>query len=133
VSHTGLIENLVRGTYTLNVKCRDAGNLEESKSVNFVIQKAQMPAIIRMFSEGTDLRLETDIKAKCVYSIDDKQQCGFDANKAENMTTMNNYMHIATLVREWTYYVKCRDFWGDNSWPATSCSAIVKPFELPSI
>ncbi|MEM1535031.1 MAG: hypothetical protein QXG39_07040 [Candidatus Aenigmatarchaeota archaeon] len=131
-SHSTFLENLAKGTYNLSVKCRDLGNMETEANTSFTIQQAPMPNITRMFSEGNDLRLETDVKARCVYSIDESIGCKFDPNKASNFSSGDAYHHIATLVKEWTYYVKCRDIWGDNNWPRDSCSIIVKPFELPS-
>ncbi|MEM2822300.1 MAG: hypothetical protein QXE64_01785, partial [Candidatus Pacearchaeota archaeon] len=131
-SHSTFLENLAKGTYNLSVKCRDLGNMETEANTTFTIQQAPMPNITRMFSEGNDLRLETDVKARCVYSIDESIGCKFDPNKASNFSSGDAYHHIATLVKEWTYYVKCRDIWGDNNWPRDSCSIIVKPFELPS-
>ncbi|MEM4318397.1 MAG: hypothetical protein QW244_01430 [Candidatus Pacearchaeota archaeon] len=130
--HSTFIENLGRGTYNLSVKCRDLGNMETEANTSFIIQQAPIPNVTRMFTEGNDLRLETDVKARCVYSIDENSGCRFSPDKASNFSSGDSYHHIATLVKEWTYYVKCRDIWGDNSWPV-DCSIIVKPFELPSI
>jgi hypothetical protein len=140
--HKGRIENLARGNYILLVKCRDAGGMEKAANTTFTIGQAPMPKVIRISVEGNDLKIETDVKAKCIYSIDEAKGCNFVEGievrttagvtvqkQAQDMASMNALNHISTYVPEWTYYIKCKDAWGDNAYPS-NCTAIIKPFEL---
>jgi hypothetical protein len=131
-NHSGYTPPLSIGQHTLYVKCRDIGGLERRDFVKFTIQKAPYPTIIRMFAQGNDLRIETDIKALCVYSVDENKKCNFNAFNATNFTTTNNYDHFAPLVYNWVYYVKCIDVWKDNPWPL-DCTSIIIPTTLPRI
>ena len=131
-NHTGYTPPLPAGNHTLYVRCRDAGNLERRDYVKFTIDRANLPKIIRMFGYGNDLRIETDIKAICVYSIDDTKGCNYNPLNATNFTTMDNYLHLTNLVYSWKYYVKCIDVWKDNQWP-NDCTAIIIPFAIPKI
>jgi hypothetical protein len=140
--HKGRIENLARGSYILLVKCRDAGGMEKAANTTFTIGQAPMPKVIRISVEGNDLKIETDVRAKCIYSIDEAKGCNFIEGievrttagvtvqkQAQDMASMNALNHISTYVPEWTYYIKCKDAWGDNAYPS-NCTAIIKPFEL---
>ncbi|MEM2772676.1 MAG: hypothetical protein QXR88_02405 [Candidatus Pacearchaeota archaeon] len=129
-NHTGYTPYLSAGTHTLYVKCRDIGGLEMQDMVKFTIQPAPLPKIIRMWANGNDLEIETDIPSICVFSVDDYKKCNYNALNATNFSTLDNYLHLAPLVMEWTYYIKCIDKWQDNKWP-NNCTIIIKPFELP--
>ena len=132
IIHIGYTYPLTPGSHTLYVRCRDIGGLERSDFVKFTIQKAPYPQVIRMFAYGNDLRIETDIKALCVYSIDENKKCNYNALNATNFSTMDNYLHLAPLVYSWTYYVKCIDVWQDNPWP-NDCTTIIIPTILPKV
>ena len=131
VEHIGKTSWLEPGSYTLWVKCRDAGGLEVTNKTTFTILRDIIPPIIiRMFGSGNDLSVETNEWAKCVYNVDDQKKCNYEFKDGQDTTSVDGYHHLTSLVKDWTYYIKCKDRF-NNTASAGSCTAIVKPYELP--
>jgi len=131
--HNKIIEGLSKGEHTLYVKCRNYFNIEEEAQVSFSIVPAPLPQVIRIFADSNKLFIETDIESNCIYNLNESSGCDFDnsTETAQSFSNLNDFMFETYPNEAPTYYVKCIDFWQDNSWPQ-DC-VIIRPFELPSI
>ena len=102
---------LVKGNYVIPVKCEDiAGNIKESEAKFTLNLDSSPPKVVRTFNAGGNLNVITNEEAKCYFSFDDKKQCFFDTNKAEDMESLYSTSHSAKWITGKTYYIKCRDF-----------------------
>ncbi|MFH1151933.1 MAG: hypothetical protein V1788_02295, partial [Nanoarchaeota archaeon] len=90
--------------------------------INFTVELDTTPPMaIRAYREGTQLIVLTDEKAECYYTLN---TCDFDATNATSMTTALSTTHKAPWEPGETYYVKCKDTWGNtNPW----CAIRVQP------
>jgi hypothetical protein len=117
--------NLGSGDYTYYFRCVDAGGNADTASVNFnVFLDRNAPLVTRIYKEGADaLKLVTNEDAECSYST---QNCNF--NFADGKKMIYNSPGVNTvLYAPWqdgsTYYIKCRDAYGNLPSP-NSCSIV---------
>ena len=140
LTHTGHVTEQVNASTSGNgmhhvfyVKCRDTPwHLELTNSTEFwYFADVLPPTIIRMFTSSNNLIVETNEPASCVYNVDDQKKCNYDFKDGQPMQdSTEGYQHLANLNNQWTYYIKCKDRF-NNTASAGSCTAIVKPYELP--
>lgn len=117
--------NLGSGLYTYYFRCVDAGGNADSTNVTFnLFLDRQAPIVTRIYKEGADaLKLVTNEDAECSYAM---QSCNF--NYADGTKMIYNSPGINTvLYAPWkdgsTYYIKCRDAYGNLPSP-NACSIV---------
>ena len=105
--------------YNFPIKCVDpAGNVAYT-SVSFNVQSVtQPPNVVRASHSGTDLTIQTNVNATCVYDIID---CTYPISDGTSMTTSDGITFTTTWVAGRTYYIKCQDAFG-NQPPPNSCT-----------
>ena len=121
---------LGNGNYTYYVRCLDAGgNLATGSTTFSVYVDNQAPIVTRLYQEFSALKVVTNEDAECSYS---QKDCNFDfadgtAMQYASANIKNN------LYADWkpsqTYYIKCRDAYGNEPSP-NMCSAIAMPIQL---
>ncbi|MEK6757993.1 MAG: hypothetical protein AABX88_02590, partial [Nanoarchaeota archaeon] len=84
------------------------------------------PTIVRIFHEGTNLRIITDEEAKCVY---DTVDCNYDFDEGIVMTDTDNIYHYADWDSSHEFYIKCEDQYGRGP-ESGDCSIVIKPSEI---
>lgn len=119
---------LESGSYSYNINCCDAGLNCDEKTIDFEVESDFLaPLVVRISNElkGTNqLKLTTNEKAECVYSITD---CTYNFAEGNKFTSEDQINHFAEWNTDNTFYVKCRDEFTNQ--PLTDqCSVIVRPF-----
>jgi len=121
--HKQTLSTLMDGTYSVPVKCEDiAGNIATSE-IKFIAKLDTSPPLAtRAYKEGGSLVVFTDEEAECYYDL---TTCDFDIdNNATSMTTALSTSHRASWIEGQTYYIKCKDVWGNtNPWCAMRVNA----------
>ncbi|MFC1682119.1 hypothetical protein ACFL0X_00710 [Nanoarchaeota archaeon] len=121
-SHTQRKLELWDGEYDIGVRCEDdAGNVAEENTLFEVAIDNKAPKVVRVFKEEGSLKLITNEEAKCSYDL---ESCDFNIEEAESMTVGNSKEHSAPWYSQKTYYIKCKDVFGNLD---NDCSIIVKP------
>lgn len=118
------------GDYNCSIKCQDlAGNTDTAYTLYTIETDTQEPTVVRAYYESNKLKIITDEEAECVYS-DSNTGCNYAFDDGLQMTTMSDGI---THYLEWDtnedFYIKCRDQYGNQPTPQTTCSIVVKPFE----
>lgn len=105
--------NLMSGKYDIKIKCIDSSKNEVFGNAIFeLIMDTTAPKIVRIYNDGGMLKLITNEKAECFYDPKFKK-CGFDINNAISMTTAFSQEHKAEWIYGNTYYIKCKDIFGN--------------------
>lgn len=111
--HKQTFDTMMRGSYNIFVRCEDdAGNVAEGDT-SFVLDIDTLsPIAVRVYEDGGSLRLITNTDAECYYS---HKRCNFDFDddEIESMTTAFSTEHFADWNTGLTYYIKCKDVWGN--------------------
>ena len=117
--------NLMGGNFNIPIKCEDeAGNIDYG-NISFSLNiDSSAPIVIRAYKSGSDLRLITDEKAECYY---DFNRCNFNMDDATSMTTALSANHYANWIAGKTYYIKCKDIWGNTN---PDCAIKIRPSSL---
>ena len=101
------------GHYNILVTCiDDVGNKVEANAVFDLIVDRDPPIIVRIYKDGSQLKLITNEEAKCYYDVN---RCFFDFTSENSMTTAFSTEHTVTWNPEITYHVKCKDIWGKEN------------------
>lgn len=132
--HAGKTSELYVGAsatnYILYVRCRDAGGLEQKDFVRFrVLRDTDPPKVIRFYKWEDYLYVETDELSDCVYGTD---SCKYNFTDGSAMVGDMQYIHSAPWSLDDLYYMKCQDRW-NNTPSSTECTAVISPYEVPSI
>lgn len=118
--------DLSSGEYRYYFQCVDLGGNSAWTNTSFKVEiDNNAPVVVRVFKEGTKLKIITDEKSSCSYSNSDDKKCNFAIDEGMNMPYANSTEHYS----DWTtknYYIKCEDLGGRQPNP-TDCSIIVKP------
>ena len=124
-THSQIGLNLMGGNFSIPIKCEDtAGDLATGNSVFNIHVDSVPPIAVRVFKDGSNLKLITDENAKCYYDLN---SCGFNLLNGTAMTSTFSTGHTTSWVAGQTYYIKCKDLW-DNENP--SCIINVEPSAL---
>ena len=117
--------NLPSGNYNIPIRCEDvAGNIDEKTiSVNLEVD-ASAPGIIRVYNSGGSLYILTNENSDCAYT-NNYPNCGFIFTNGTQMNGGFTQEHTASWDTGKTYYIKCRDAWGNEP---SSCSIRVKAY-----
>ena len=108
--------------YDLKVTCNDeAGNYAE-KQTHFNLQLDNTPPIVtRVYRSGASLEIQTDEQATCAY---DYNNCLFNFENGTKMDSAISLAHQANWKPGLTYYIKCKDIWGNYK---NDCNIQVSP------
>ncbi len=119
--HSQILSTLLAGNYKINIYCIDDAGNSNLGVAEFVLElDTTAPKITRVYHEN-DLIVLTDENAECYY---DFNKCNFDVANAESMTTGFSKKHKAEWQTEFSYYVKCKDVWGNAN---SGCAIIIRP------
>lgn len=122
--------NLVKGQYNVKVRCVDtAGNIAEGETDFSLELDTKFPEITRIFYSSGNLMVITDESSRCYYRNDSNEQCNFSYENSTEMLGGDAFIHQAPWDKETTYYIKCKDIWGNSG---AGCSIIAKPYEIAS-
>ena len=121
---------LTNGDYKYYFRCIDSGgNAAESETTFNVFVDKQTPRVTRAYKQLDALKIVTDEDSECVYSLKD---CNFDFKDGQKMAYSNidvKYNLFADWKASNTYYIKCRDSYGNEPSP-NQCSIVVSAVEL---
>jgi hypothetical protein len=121
---------LPEGDYTYHFRCIDAGGNSAEESTMFTVSvDDDLPQIVRVFRDGSGLKIITDEPAECAYSL---TSCSY--NFEDGLPLLyDDPVSKTTHFSEWdstlTYHVKCRDLNG-NQPAGNECSIIAQGSEL---
>ncbi|MBS3099041.1 hypothetical protein J4462_02415 [Candidatus Pacearchaeota archaeon] len=121
---------LPAGEYTYYFRCIDAGGNTAEDSTTFSVEvDLQGPSIARVYKDGSGLKIITNERAECVYSL---TTCNFNFEDGlpmliEDPTTKDS--HFTEWDESKTYHIKCRDEQGNQPSP-DQCNIIAKGSEL---
>lgn len=135
--HEGNTTELAPANYTLYIRCRDAGGLEQRGLVKFkVLLDNVAPIAIRLYKWEDFLYLETNELSECVYGNDAGIGCKYNFSDGNEMVGDMQYIHSAPWSLEHNYYIKCKDKWDNYPGGRTNssiCTTIISPYELPTL
>lgn len=116
------------GSYVYTIQCCDAGQNCDTKETSFTVETDfQPPIVVRVYNDGNNLNVVTDENSQCVYSTDDTAQCsGYNFDDGIKMTSSDGIIHTTAWNTDKTFYIKCKDQYGNE--PSPACSIIVRPF-----
>jgi hypothetical protein len=119
--------NLNAGQYKYYISCRDlAGNVDLS-STDFTLQVDDAsPRVVRAYRETSTLKIITDEESVCVYDI---KSCNYEFDSGTIMPYSGSTEHSADWRTDITYYIKCKDGFGNMPAPA-SCSLVAHGYEI---
>jgi len=122
--HTQILEPRFEGTYINYIECEDkAGNIAKASATFNVEVDDTPPVVVRAFHKGSQLKIITNEIAECYYN--QLNMCNpFNFENATSMTTALSKEHTADWNPSKTYYIKCKDVWGNTN---DGCAIVVKP------
>ncbi len=117
---------LVKGSYDYSVRCCDLGGNCDTKSTQFDVDTDfESPIVARAYNENNQLKIATNENSNCVY---DTHSCSYDFDKGIKMTTLDGINHLADWDTDSSFYIKCKDNFGNQPVP-DSCSITIRPFK----
>ncbi len=120
---------LAEGSYKYYIKCTDLGGNYDIEEAEFYAESdTEEPMIVRAYKDGSDLRIMTDEKARCVYS---DFSCNYLILDGQEMIVQNDVEHYVDWNTNINFYIKCVDEYG-NQPVGDECSMIVRPFDIYS-
>lgn len=121
-------QQLISGTYTYYFKCVDLGGNADYNQTSFTVQvDRQAPQVVRVYNEGSNLKIETDEKSNCYYSENVNNKCNYELKDGKQMLYQNVTAHYIEWKTNNNLYVKCVDTSGNQPNPV-DCSIIVRPY-----
>jgi len=109
------------------IKCVDLGGNTDTGSTTFNVKvDTGAPIVVRVYKEENYLKLITDEEADCVYNTDD---CEYSFEDGILMTTIEVTEHFTDWSSEFTYYIKCKDVYGNQPF-SNECSIVVRPYDV---
>ena len=120
--------DLPEGSYHYYIQCVDLGGNADYDDIVFDVEiDGEPPEVVRIYRDGSNLRIITDEKSTCSYSNNEDVECDFQLEDGINMPHADSTDHYAEWVQGKTYYIKCKDQNNLRPEGAESCSIIVKP------
>ena len=117
---------LSEGGYTYYIRCIDLGGNSDSTTTSFTVESDSAPPIVvRVFRDGSNLKIITNEEATCVY---DNKDCLYNFDDGIEMTS-DGRMHTIIWDPNKNFYIKCRDEFDNKPFP-NQCSITVRPFEI---
>ena len=109
-THTQLFNQILDGTYAVEVSCTDLAQNIATRSGQFTIQvDNQGPLITHVYSSGASLTVITNEASTCAYST---TNCGFDFTTG-TLLSGAGLVHTMSYDNGITYRIKCRDTFGN--------------------
>jgi hypothetical protein len=117
--------DLTGGVYNYYFKCVDLGGNTDYNYTNFsVYVDRASPQVTRVYSMEAKLIISTNEDSVCSYSTD---SCNFGVSQGIVMPIDNSINHFAEWKSDQTYYIKCKDSFG-NEPSSSECSTIIRPY-----
>jgi len=114
------------GSYSYSIKCCDLGGNCDYNETSFSVETdVTAPTVIRMYNDGSDLKIITNEEASCVY---DTTSCDYEFDNGIAMITTDGLEHTTEWNTNSDVYIKCEDEFGKG--PGSDCSVIIRPFTL---
>ena len=125
--HKQVFNQLTRGNYNVYVRCHDVAENTAEKTANLNLEiDSNAPIVTRVYNSGGSLYIFTNENSECAYSTSPSYaSCGFIFENATQMSGGFTQEHSTEWTGLQTYYVKCRDAWGNS---ASGCSIKVKAY-----
>jgi hypothetical protein len=102
---------LSEGDYSYFIRCIDLGGNSDFEVVNFSVKKdLDSPKVMRTYFEENNLKVVTNEEAVCVYDV---VGCDYLFDDGVKMQTLEGFNHFTKWVKGATYYIKCRDVFGN--------------------
>jgi len=120
--------SLVAGSYHYYIKCVDMGGNIAQKDITFTVETDFTPPVVtRAYNDNGKLKIVTNENASCVYSKDNNIGCGYNFEDGLKFTTSNNIEHTIPWDTKNTFYIKCKDDYGN--YQHGDCSITIRPFQ----
>jgi hypothetical protein len=112
------------GNYNYDIKCCDLGGNCDTERISFSVETdTEAPKVIRIYKEGSELKLVTNEKSECVY---DTTSCNYVFDNGVKISSFDGVQHNIGWSTQDTLYIKCKDdFEGQPS--AETCTIIIRP------
>jgi len=118
---------LAAGDYDYYIKCLDLGGNTDLETISFTVESDVVsPLVVRVYHEGTYLKLVTNEDAECVY---DATSCSYTFEDGIKVNTANGINHYTDWDTQTNFYVKCKDQYGNKPLP-NKCNIIAKPSQI---
>lgn len=110
------------GQHQIKIICKDkAGNVAE-KIVELNVEiDSEAPIVVRAYKDNEKLKIITNEKSTCVYSID---SCSYIFSEGGDMTTATSTIHSVDWIAGQTYYIRCMDLWENIN---SGCAIKISP------
>jgi hypothetical protein len=116
------------GEHNYFIRCIDLAGNSDSREISFIVETDTVaPIVVRVFRDGSNLKIITNEEASCVY---DNEDCLYDFDDGIGMTTSDDEVHSTGWDSKKNFYIKCQDEFGNEPPEPQSCSIIAKPFEI---
>ncbi len=124
---------LIEGNYIYYLKCVDLGGNADTKNISFNVDvDAEEPAVVRTYHEDKYLKIITNEKAECVYSKGNVG-CNYDFKDGLKINSLKEGTeHFVDWNPDITFYIKCKDNYGNQPARQDECSIVVRAFEISS-
>ncbi len=107
--------------YHIKIKCEDSYENKAEAETSFNVEvDLEPPEVVRVYRQA-GLKIVTNEKAECAFDL---RKCNFDFDNATKMTGIYSIEHSAAWDMEHTYYIRCKDIWGNEP---NGCNIVVKP------
>jgi len=125
--------DLIGGDYKVYFRCVDSGgNIASSNATFSLVVDKSSPSVTRVYRELPDaLKVVTNEDAQCSYSL---TTCNYNAKDGIAMIYANSgskNVHLAQWKVGQTYYIKCKDFYGNEPAP-DQCNIVAGAAQLTS-
>ncbi|MDP2628492.1 MAG: hypothetical protein Q8P15_01185 [Nanoarchaeota archaeon] len=118
---------LTKGIYKYFIQCTDLAGNSETKTIAFEVESdPYAPSIVRVYKDGSNLKLITDEEAECVYTT---FGCSYSFADGTTITTSDGKNHFTSWNPKANFYIKCKDTYGNEPFP-NECSITVKPLKI---
>lgn len=111
------------GEHQIDYACLDSAGNFANLTTKFTIEQDQTPpAVVRVFMEGSNIKVLTNEEARCFYNTTYVPNCNFE--DGTGMDSMLTTEHLISYQYDQTYYVKCKDEFEQQN---PKCAVIIKP------
>jgi hypothetical protein len=129
-THTTVLPLLPGENKVYYIQCTDKASNSDTKTIQFNVESdSAAPIVLRAYYQTPSINIITDELANCVYGTDDNLGCNYNFADGIKMTTADNLNHEAQWDNKNTFYIRCKDNYGNEPSPS-SCSITIKPFSL---
>jgi len=114
---------LTDNNYNFEIECCDLANNCDTADIEFEVESdTSAPQVARSYYEDGLMKLVTTEESSCVYSL---STCNYLVEDGLNIDTVDNLNHFVSWNEEESFYVKCKDVYGNYPDPS-ECSIIVR-------